>query len=79
MKWIVIAIIALTTPVLAMTLSDGHCAEIEVELKRAVKEGTITRREAKRFARRCNKTKDWRHDSSKVHQTNEESRTGYFT
>ena len=70
MKWLVVLALALTAPVLA----DGHCKDIAKELERAADRGTISRRTAKNLIRRCYKTKDWRHDSSKVHQTNEKSR-----
>ena len=73
MKWIVIAIFALTTPVLAMPLSHRHCAEIEVEIRRAADEGYIPQEFADTLIRRCYNSKDWTDDSSKVHQTYEES------
>ncbi len=79
MKWIVIAIFALTTPVLAEPLSHRHCTEIEVEIRRAATEGTIPERVANVLIKRCNNSKDWNDDSSKVRETNEESRDGDLT
>ena len=75
MKWIVIAIFALTTPVLAMSLSHRHCVEIEVEIRRAVDEGYLPQDIADSLIIRCYKSKDWTDDSSKVHQTDEKSGT----
>ena len=73
MKWIVLAIFALTTPVSAMPLSHRHCTEIEVEIRRAANEGYISQDFADTLIRRCYNSKDWTDDSSKVHQTYEES------
>ena len=79
MKWLVIFAFALTTPVLATPISHSHCTEIEVEIRRAVHEGYITQDFADTLIERCNKLKDWNDVSSKVHQTDEKSRTGDLT